>query len=106
VVPKVIRVTDQTRRNFLKSDYEVIQTIEDALYCDFCGYTGEDKDFEEVEEEKGKTTAETLMEQPFDKEQHYKNWLDWIKTIQEATEREYGELPGDSGKATEDGEGS
>jgi len=89
VVSKTIRVEDQKRRNYLKSDYEVVHDLEDGVYCEYCGYVGGEEDFQKVEEEV-KTEAEEVV---FDKGTHYRNWLDWIKHIKDLVSKEYGEIP-------------
>jgi hypothetical protein len=86
VVSKSVKVTDQKRKDYLKSDFEVVHNLEDGLYCEWCGYLGGEEDFEEVEEEQ-KTELE---EQAFDRNEHYKSWLQWVEHIKDLV-KEHGE---------------
>jgi hypothetical protein len=89
VVSKTVPITDQKRKDYMKSDFEVVHNLESGLYCEWCGCVGGENDFEEVEPEQ-KTELE---EQAFDKNSHYKNWLQWIEYIRDLTTKEYGEVP-------------
>lgn len=89
IVSKTIPVTDQKRRNYLKSDYEVKHEVVDGLYCEWCGHTGGEDDFQKVEPEE----RTELEEQAFDKNAHYTNWLQWVQTIKDMVAKENGETP-------------
>lgn len=89
IVSKEIPVTDQKRKNYLKSDFEVVHNLEDGTYCEWCGYIGEEDEFLDVPPEEKTEIEETA----FDKGSHYRNWLDWIehikKLVKEDGEKNY-----------------
>lgn len=91
VVSESIPITEQKRKDFLKSDFEVIHKVEEGMYCEWCGHTGGEEDFVEVEPEE-KVEKEEVV---FDKKKHYENYLKWIEHIRDMVKKEYGEVPKD-----------
>ena len=86
VVSKTVRLTNQKRKDYLKSDFEVVHNLEDGLYCNNCGFRGGEDDFPVEHPEP--------VEQPqdeFDPREHYKQWLVWVQSIKDMVKGEENE---------------